>query len=120
VAAPVMQGACHCTDCQRQTGTAFSIVIAVPRAALTVEGDSVASHTTIGEAHGTPTERHFCSACGSPIVSYVEAMPELAFVKAGTLDDASWLTPDVEVWTRSAQPWAPHIEGAAQIERVPG
>jgi hypothetical protein len=50
----------------------------------------------------------------------VEAMPDLAFVKAGTLDDASWLAPDVEVWTRSAQPWAPHIEGAAQIERVPG
>jgi hypothetical protein len=120
VAAPVMQGACHCTDCQRQTGTAFSAVVAVPRAALTVGGDSLASYTTIGEAHGTPTERHFCSACGSPIVTYVEAMPDLAFVKAGTLDDASWVTPDVEVWTRSAQPWTPHIEGAAQIERVPG
>jgi hypothetical protein len=119
-AAPAMQGVCHCTDCQRQTGTAFSVVIAVPRAALTVEGDTLACYTTVGEAHGTPTQRHFCSACGSPIMSLIEAMPELAFIKAGTLDDAAWLEPSVEVWTRSAQPWAPHIEGAMQIERQPG
>jgi hypothetical protein len=119
-AAPAMQGACHCTDCQRQTGTAFSVVIGVPRSALTVEGDTLSSYTTIGEAHGTPTERNFCSACGSPIVSYVEAMPDVAFIKAGTLDDASWLEPAFEVWTRSAQPWTPHFEGAMQIERQPG
>ena len=29
---------CHCTDCQRQTGTAFSIVVGVERDALHVEG----------------------------------------------------------------------------------
>jgi hypothetical protein len=119
-AAPVMQGVCHCTDCQRQTGTAFSVIIGVPRDALTIEGDTLSSHATVGEMHGMPTERNFCSACGSPIVSLVDAWPELAWIKAGTLDDAAWLQPAFEVWTRSAQPWAPHIEGATQIERQPG
>ncbi len=120
VAEPLAQAVCHCTDCQHQTGTAFSVVVAVPRAALTVEGDTLASFTTIGEDHGTPTERSFCSACGSPIVSVAEAMPDLAFLKAGTLDDASWLEPGVEVWTRSAQPWSPHFEHAANLQRGPG
>jgi len=119
-AAPVMQGVCHCTDCQRQTGTAFSIVIGVPRDALRIEGDTLSSFTTIGEVHQTPTERKFCSACGSPIASFVEGMPDLAWIKAGTLDDASWLEPAFEIWVRSAQPWAPHIEGVPQLERAPG
>ncbi len=119
-AEPLVQAACHCTDCQRQTGTAFSVVVGVPRAALEIDGETLSSFTTVGEDHGTDTERHFCSACGSPIVSFVAAMPELAFLKAGTLDDASWLEPAVEVWTRSAQPWSPHFEHAARLERGPG
>jgi hypothetical protein len=119
-AEPFVQAVCHCTDCQRQTGTAFSVVVGVPLAALTVHGDTLSSFKTMGEDHGTPTERRFCSACGSPIVSVAEAAPEFAFIKAGTLDDASWLEPAIEVWTRSAQPWSPHFEHAAQIERGPG
>jgi hypothetical protein len=117
---PLAQAVCHCTDCQRQSRTAFSVVIAVPRAALTVEGSTLASFTTIGDDHGTQTERRFCSGCGSPIVSLVEAVPDLAFIKAGTLDDASWLEPAIEVWSRSAQPWAPHFEHAARLDRGPG
>jgi hypothetical protein len=119
-AAPVMQAVCHCTDCQRQTGTAFSVIVGVPRAALTVEGSSLASFVTIGEDHGTATERKFCSACGSPIVTFIEAAPDLAFIKAGTLDDASWLEPATEIWSRSAQPWSPHFEDAVRLERSPG
>jgi hypothetical protein len=117
---PVVQAVCHCTDCQHQTGTAFSVVVGVPRATLTVDGGTLASFTTTGEDHGTATQRAFCSACGSPIVSYVEAVPDMAFLKAGTLDDASWLEPAVEVWTRSAQPWSPRFEHAARLERGPG
>ena len=118
-AAPVVQAVCHCTNCQRQTGTAYSVVIGVPRTALTIEGDTLSSFETEGEAHGTMTERQFCSACGSPIVSLVGAIPELAFVKAGTLDDMSWVEPSVEVWCRSAQPWTPHFDNAHQIELAP-
>jgi hypothetical protein len=119
-AEPVVQAVCHCTDCQRQTGTAFSVIVGVPRAALTIEGSTLASFTTIGEDHGADTERRFCSACGSPIVSFADVMPEVAFLKAGTLDDASWLEPAIEVWSRSAQPWSPHFEHAARLERGPG
>ena len=93
-AAPVLQAVCHCTNCQRQTGTVFSVVVGVPRAALVIEGSTLASFDTLGDGHGTVTKRQFCSACGSPIVSLVEAIPDLAFLKAGTLDDASWIAAD--------------------------
>jgi hypothetical protein len=118
-AEPVLQAVCHCTDCQRQTGSPFTVVVGVPLAALTVQGSTLASFATTGEDHGGDSERKFCSACGSPLFTISAMLPELALLKAGSLDDASWLEPAVEVWRSSAQPWSPHFEQAAQFERGP-
>ena len=107
-AEPVTTAVCHCTDCQRQTGASFSTIVAVPRDALQVEGrDSLGSFTTVGTDSGQEVSRQFCRECGSPVMSLAEAMPEVAFIKAGTLDDTSWLEPQVHVWCDSAQPWFP-------------
>jgi hypothetical protein len=115
-----VHAACHCTDCQRQTGNPFSVVVGVPRDGFSVQGSTLSSYSTIGTDHGGETERNFCSACGSPLFSLAAAMPEMVFIKAGALDDASWVQPSIEVWTSSAQPWAPHFEGAGQLDRGPG
>src|SRR4051812_29892192 len=118
-AEPVVEAACHCADCQRQTGNPFSVIVGVPRDALEVEGETIGSFTTVGEDHGGDTERSFCTGCGSPMFSIAAVMPQVAFIKAGSLDDASWVKPSVEAWTSSAQPWAPHFAGATQLERGP-
>lgn len=115
---PVLTGVCHCRDCQRQTGTAASVVVAVPAGSLRITGDTLTSFTTVGEEHGTSTNRHFCGACGSPIVSRVDAMPDIEFIKAGTLDDASWVEPTVEFFTRSAHPWETAVPGAQRMVRA--
>ena len=86
----VVQAACHCTDCQRQTGNPFSVIVAVAREGFSAEGDTLATYATIGEDHGGETQRNFCSACGSPVFSVAAVMPEMIFIKAGALDDASW------------------------------
>ena len=116
----VAQAACHCEDCQRQTGNPFSVLIGVPRDALEVEGSSLASYTTTGEDHGGETQRYFCSNCGSPVYSASPLLPEVAFIKAGSLDDASWLEPNIEVWTSSASPGLRTSSGSARFERGPG
>jgi hypothetical protein len=77
---PVWQGACYCTNCQRQTATAFSVIVGVPSKDLGVEGDTLASFKTASEGYQSTTERRFCSACGSPIFSTIESMPGVAFV----------------------------------------
>lgn len=118
-AEPVWQGACYCTNCQRQTATAFSVVVGVPSSTLAVEGSTLASIKTVSEGYESTTERSFCSACGSPMFSTVESMPGVVFLKAGSIDDTSWIEPTVEIWTRSAQPWAPHFENAVRFERIP-
>jgi len=108
---------CHCTDCQRQTGTASSLVIEVDENALNLEGDSLKTFITVGSDHGTNTHRSFCGNCGSPIVSRIDAFPGTVFVKAGTLDDTSWLNPTEELWCRSQQVWVAPIPGARRYER---
>jgi len=119
-AEPAFTAVCHCTDCQRQTGTAFSVVVGVPADAFHVSGDTLASVTTVGEAHGGESKRNFCSACGSPIYTDSAAAPGIAIVKAGTLDDRSWLEPQLEVWGRSAQPWVAEAEGRPRLPMAPG
>ena len=116
---PVVQAACYCTDCQRQTGGPFSVFVGVPQAAFSYRGDTLRSFSTTGEDHGGETQRKFCSACGSPVFSIAAVAPELVFIKVGSLDDASWVQPMLEAWTSSAQAWSPRFEHVAHLERGP-
>lgn len=104
-AAPAIVAICHCTHCQRQSGSAFSMNIGVPADQLRVEGDTLATYEDTGSS-GMPVLRKFCRNCGSPIFSDVKSSLGLSFVKAGTLDDASWVKPAVQIWGASRQPWA--------------
>ena len=61
--AVVLVGVCHCTSCQKGTGTAFSIVVALPKPMLDVQG-ALATFTGRGDS-GKATYRRFCPACGS-------------------------------------------------------
>src|SRR4028119_4236 len=103
-AEPVMTAVCHCSHCQTQTSSAFSILVAVPKGSLQIEGEPLAAYETQGES-GQPIIRKFCPNCGSPVVSDVTVTPDLEWIKAGTLDDTSWLQPQVHWWCDSAQPW---------------
>ncbi len=101
---PTITANCHCRDCQRQTGTAFSVLVAVTRASLHIDGD-IATYTTVGTDTHMEVRRQFCSNCGSPIVSLPDMTPDLAFIKAGTLDDTTMLVPEMDVWCDSAMGW---------------
>ena len=119
-AEPVVQAVCHCADCQRQTGNPFSVIVAVPRDALQVEGehDRLVRDDRRGPWRGDRAELLLELRLAG--LQRAAAMPEMTFIKAGSLDDASWLQPTMEAWTSSAHQWSPHFEGAAQFERGPG
>lgn len=117
-AAALMTAICNCKHCQRQTGSAFSILVAVPKGALVMEGAQPDTYRDIGES-GLPVLRRFCAKCGSPIFSEVSATPTMDWLKAGTLDDASWLQPQVNIWCDSAQPWVRLSDAIPRIPRNP-
>lgn len=104
-AIPASVVVCHCRDCQKQAGSAFSIIAVFPRDAVQVDGTPA---LLMGQGtSGAPVERHFCGACGSPIFSDSPAMQArgIVAIKAGTLDDVADLTPRAHVWASSKQPW---------------
>jgi hypothetical protein len=110
-AEPIVTAVCHCADCQRQTGTAFSIVVGVPRAELHINGTPKVFET-MGSDRNAPAYRSFCGNCGSPIISILADADDVAWIKAGTLRDTSWLQPQLEAWTASSQPWVRSTEHA--------
>jgi hypothetical protein len=114
---PIVTPVCHCEDCQRQTGSSFSILVAVPRAALHVDGDTLATFVTVGADGGEERRRQFCLKCGSPVVTLLAEQPEIAVIEAETLNDRSWLSPTLEIWCDSAQPWLVPIENGRRLPR---
>jgi len=101
---PLLTGYDHCDDCQRQSGSSYSLVIVVPKDKLTIKGPTK-SWAGIGSS-GKAVHRIFCSECGCPIAHDPDSAPIIA-VKGGTLD---WeikkeLKPDTEIWTASKLPF---------------
>ncbi|GAA4043155.1 GFA family protein [Parerythrobacter jejuensis] len=113
---PAMAVNCHCKNCQRQSGSAFSTIIGIPEAALSIEGE-FKTFDDKGES-GEAVLRDFCGVCGSPLFSRVAVAPGLIFVKVGTLDDTDDFNPAMHLWTRSKQHWV-DLAGATAFETNP-
>lgn len=94
---------CHCRNCQKQSGSSFSIALLVNAADFTMTGTLKRYEDQNDE--GRPIYREFCETCGSPVVSRSPVRSDRIAVKAGTLDDPSVLRPQLQVWCDSAQPW---------------
>jgi hypothetical protein len=114
---PVFTAVCHCKNCQKQAGTFSAVVVAVPAASFSMTGP-IKTFEDTGDS-GKPVHRRFCSECGSPIISEVDVMPGLTFIKAGTLDDTSWLKPTMEVYCSSAQVWVPPLGELQRFDKMP-
>lgn len=110
---------CHCADCRRSTGSGFATFCVVPETAFESESPQPRSFSVKGESGGEVT-RLFCGDCGSQLYSRVTVMPGFFFVKAGTLDDSSWVETVSSFWGASAQPWAPADTSKTVHEGNPG
>jgi hypothetical protein len=116
---PVMVYACHCTDCQKRSGSSFGISVWVPRAAIEVTmGDAEAQ--TMTSPDGKVRRTRSCGQCHTRLWSEPLKRPNIGVLRGGTLDDTSWLRPIAHLWTRSAQPWFVLPEGVSRYETQPG
>ena len=91
--------------------------VAVPTASLEVHGEPKA-YADVGTS-GLPVTRRFCGHCGSPLFTEAAAFAGMTFVKAPTLDDASWIEPTLHIWCNSAQPWDRLPAGATCVAQNP-
>ncbi len=108
---PLATVVCHCSNCQKQAGSALSVVAVLPRDGLVVRGELTTYEDD--SAAGRPVYRKFCGRCGSPVVTDnagAEAQG-IIFIKAGTLDETADLAPTLHYWTKSAQHWVVFPDG---------
>jgi hypothetical protein len=114
---PVAVSICHCTNCQRNTGSAFSVNAIFPKEAMTMTG-TPATFTDKGDT-GAGVVRVFCGICGTPLESR-SIMSSVAHVviKAGTFDDPRVFVPDSEIYCKSAMPWWRQGEGRKCYEAL--
>lgn len=118
-AEPKMIVACHCRTCQKNTGSAFSLNVAMPADEVTVTGDTVRTYKESNEAGGPPFYRSFCSNSRSPISGRGDAYPGVLFLKAGTFDDPSWIKPSAHMWCAEKQPWVDIDEDVQKFDGSP-
>jgi hypothetical protein len=104
--APMIVHACHCRDCQRQTGGAFVVNLWIERKfAETIGPEPVGCALPAGPS-GKAHEVFACPRCNTHLWSKYHSAPgDTLFVRAGTLDEPAAIAPDVHIYTRSKLPW---------------
>jgi len=100
---PLFVHCCHCLNCQRQTGSAFviNVLIETDRVELLAGEPQVVD---VPRDDGSAQRIYRCPDCQVAVYSQY-TWPQLRFVRAGTLDEPSSVSPDVHIFTRSKLPW---------------
>jgi hypothetical protein len=100
---PLFTHCCHCLSCQRQTGSAFVINLLIEADRVELLADKPRP-VEVPRDDGS-TQRIFrCPRCQVAVFSEY-GRPVVRFVRGGTLDDPSTVTPDVHIFTRSKLSW---------------
>jgi hypothetical protein len=117
-AEPLTSYVCHCTDCQRRTGSAFALSLIVPAQAIeVVRGTPTRYSATL--ADGRTKHGQMCAACGTRLWGEPRLHQAIRVLQPGTLDEPSLFPPVAHIWTRSALPWVVFPDGVALFPEQP-
>ena len=99
----VFTGNCYCVDCQRESGTGHITAVAVPDPTLQITGQT--RDFTKPADSGQTIRNTFCPVCGTTLCTHPSALPGLALIRAGTLDDVTTVRPQLNMYVDSAPAW---------------
>jgi hypothetical protein len=95
--------ACHCIDCQRQTGAPFGVGAFYPAEVVTISGTQ--KQFTRGSASGAKVHTYFCPNCGSTVYWKADNPPALIGVAVGALADPKYPAPVRSIFEQSKHTW---------------
>ncbi len=110
--------ACHCTQCQRQSASAFGMALWVRDAQVALSGPPLQDWTRTTPSGKAMTGR-FCTVCGTRLFHQVDLPGAPLSIKPGTLNDTRALRPVAHIWTASKQPWVQLDEAVLQYPGNP-
>lgn len=102
---PMFVHCCHCTWCQRESGSAFAVNAMYETDRVTVLSGEP-EPVTVPSASGKGQKIWRCPTCKVAVWSnYAGAGDAVRFVRVGTLEDAVSFPPDIHIYTTAKQPW---------------
>lgn len=104
---------CHCTDCQKLTGSAFRVTVLAPKAGFRLLTGQPKIYIKTADS-GTQRAHGFCPDCGTPIFATQVTDPQVYGIRVGTIRQRTELRPGKQAWCRSALDWAMNIEALPQ------
>lgn len=108
---------CHCRDCQKVTGSGKATIVMFPEDAVAIEG-TFKQYSCLG-SDGSHVNRGFCPRCGSQMFTHVDEIPGMLFIKAGTMEDSSWVQVALNCWESTASVWSPADDGVPGVAKNP-
>ena len=100
---------CNCTQCQKRTGSVYSVHAYFDRGRVKTEG----AHKRFRRSSeaGRRVTLAFCPECGSTVFWELDLFPDRIGIAAGAFADPAFPVPHVAVWTEHKFHWVPLPEG---------
>ena len=115
---PVRVAHCHCDDCRRATGSSFATNAFFKEDDLVVLQGTTKTYSHTADS-GNNMNKEFCPECGSQLFGFGSGNQGGKVVKVGTIDDASAIEPQIEVFVSRALPVPRHSEPTEKFEKGP-
>jgi hypothetical protein len=114
---PETAGICHCTDCQKMSGTAFRTGVTTVADGFKLLTGPLKTYVKTAES-GNRRAQTFCPECGTQIYSSnLGDGPKTYRLRLGVVRQRAELAPKRQIWFRSAQPWIRDIASIPTIEK---
>lgn len=94
---------CHCTFCQRVTGSSFFAESIYSSSAVEFNGGELAQYAHVSEGSQKKVFVHFCPNCGTTVGLTFERWPDVRAIARGCYDDPNAVEVTSHIWTESAQ-----------------
>jgi len=101
---PVFQGNCHCIDCRKNTGAGFATILFFKEEQV-VQLSGKTSTFKYKADSGNSKIKFFCQRCGSWVFGTNSGREGIKSIYVGTLDNASFVKPQFNVYTSRALPF---------------
>lgn len=102
---------CHCEDCRKINGASFSSNLVMDASGFQItKGEEV-----VTRYESSPGKyRCFCSRCGSPVHTFMNAKPDIVILRVGTVDGDPALRPQMHIWVSAKAPWYEILDNLPQ------
>ena len=104
---------CHCTDCQKLTGSAYRVSVPAVDGSFKLLAGEPTIYVKVGDS-GARRAQAFCGNCGSPLYTYDADNPRGFGLRVGCIAEREALVPRKQKWCRSALEWT---ESLSAMER---